>query len=122
MGYRPTAPGSGPYRSIDVLPDYRIRQRDVLLEIIRTITQELDPDRVLEKILRISVEILNGQAGIIALPGGGLSEAGSWRIAASVGVAPAFLKSLETILREIPQTDDPERLCCSRKSTAACSS
>jgi len=93
-----------------MLPDYRIRQRDVLLEIIRTITQELDLDRVLEKILRISVEILNGQAGIIVLPGGGLMDSPSWRIAASVGVAPAFLKSLETILREIPQTEDPRRL------------
>jgi len=30
-----------------MLPDFRIRQRDVLLEIIRTITQELDLDRVL---------------------------------------------------------------------------
>jgi PAS domain S-box-containing protein len=92
-----------------MLPDYRIRQRDVLLEIIRTITEELDLDRVLEKILRISVEILNGQAGIIALPDGVLTVSGSWRIAASVGVAPAFLKALENVLREIPRTDDPRR-------------
>ncbi len=92
-----------------MLPDFRIQQRDALLEIIRTITQELDLDRVLEKILRNSVEILNGQAGIIALPEGGLADPSSWRIAASVGVAPAFLKSLEAILREIPQTDDPKR-------------
>ena len=90
-----------------MLPDYRIRQRDVLLEIIRAITRELDLDRVLEKILRISVDILNGQAGIIALPGEGFPDSGSWRIAASVGVAPAFLKSLDTILRELPQTEDP---------------
>jgi PAS domain S-box-containing protein len=92
-----------------MLPDYRIQQRDVLLEIIRTITEELDLDRVLEKILRTSVEILNGQAGIIALPEGGLADSHSWRIAASVGVAPPFLKSLESILREIPPTDDPKR-------------
>jgi PAS domain S-box-containing protein len=92
-----------------MLPDYRIQQRDALLEIIRTITEELDLDRVLEKILRSSVEILNGQAGIIALPEGGLTDTASWRIAASVGVAPAFLKSLETILRGIPPTGDPQR-------------
>jgi PAS domain S-box-containing protein len=91
-----------------MLPDYRIRQRDVLLEIIRIITQELDLDRVLEKILRASVELLNGQAGIIALPGGGLTDPSTWRIAASVGVAPPFLQSLESILREIPRTDDPQ--------------
>jgi PAS domain S-box-containing protein len=92
-----------------MIPDFRIQQRDALLEIIRTITEELDLDRVLEKILRNSVEILNGQAGIIALPEVGLADPSSWRIAASVGVAPAFLKSLEAILRGIPQTDDPER-------------
>jgi signal transduction histidine kinase len=90
-----------------MLPDFRIQQRDVLLEIIRTITEELDLDRVLEKILRISVEILNGQAGIIALPEGGVPESETWRIAASVGVAPAFLKSLEAILLEIPEFEDP---------------
>jgi PAS domain S-box-containing protein len=92
-----------------MIPDYRIQQRDVLIEILRTITEELDLDRVLEKILRISVEILNGQAGIIALAGGGPMDGPSWRIAASVGVAPAFLKSLETLLRDLPRTDDPKR-------------
>jgi PAS domain S-box-containing protein len=89
-----------------MLPDIRIRQRDFLLEIIRTIAQELDLNRVLERILRISVEMLNGQAGIIALPGG---DAAPWRIAASVGVAPAFLQALEPILRDIPREEDPAR-------------
>jgi PAS domain S-box-containing protein len=89
-----------------MLPDFRIQQRDALLEIIRTIAQELDLDVVLEKILRISVNMLNGQAGIIALPGGGDAP---WQIAASVGVAPAFLQALEPILRDIPREEDPAR-------------
>ena len=88
-----------------MLPDYRIRQRDYLLEIIRTITQELDLNRVLEKILRSSVEMLNGQAGIIALPGGG---AAPWRIAASVGVAPAFLQALEPLMRDLTGKEDAD--------------
>jgi PAS domain S-box-containing protein len=88
-----------------MLPDFRIQQRDALLEIIRTITQELDLNRVLEKILRISVELLNGQAGIIALPGGG---AAPWRIAVSVGVAPAFLQALEPILRDLTGQEDAD--------------
>jgi len=88
-----------------MLPDYRIRQRDSLLEIIRTITQELDLNRVLEKILRISVEMLNGQAGIIALPG---SDAAPWRIAVSVGVAPAFLQSLEPLLHDLTGREDAD--------------
>jgi PAS domain S-box-containing protein len=89
-----------------MLPDFRIQQRDALLEIIRTITQELDLNRVLEKILRISVEMLNGQAGIIALPGG---DAAPWRIAASVGVAPAFLHALEPMVRDLTDEEDPAR-------------
>ncbi|MGD0173930.1 MAG: ATP-binding protein [Anaerolineales bacterium] len=88
-----------------MLPDFRIQQRDALLEIIRTITQELDLNRVLEKILRISVELLSGQAGIIALPGG---EAAPWRIAVSVGVAPAFLQALQPILRDLTGQEDAD--------------
>jgi PAS domain S-box-containing protein len=92
-----------------MFPDIRIRQRDFLLEISRDITQELDLDRVLEKILRFSVEMLNGQAGIIALPGDTVSGTGPWRITASVGVRPEFLLALDPILREIPVGGDPAR-------------
>jgi PAS domain S-box-containing protein len=87
-----------------MFPDIRIRQRDYLLEIARAVTQELDLDRLLEKILRISVEMLNGQAGLIALPAGD-SSAAPWRIAVSVGVHPDFLRALEPALRGIPAAD-----------------
>ena len=50
-----------------MLPDYRTRQRDYLLEIARAMTQELDLEKLLERILRLSVDILAGQAGLIAL-------------------------------------------------------
>ena len=33
------------------LPDFRVRQRDYLLEIARAITQELDLDKLLKRIL-----------------------------------------------------------------------
>ena len=57
-----------------MLPDFRVRQRDYLLEIARALTQELDLDKLLTRILRISIEMLAGQAGIIALsPGRGLA-------------------------------------------------
>ena len=49
-----------------MLPDYRVRQRDYLLEIAQAITQELDLDALLKHILRLSAEILAGQAGLIA--------------------------------------------------------
>ena len=50
-----------------MLPDFRVRQRDYLLEISRALTQELDLEKLLARILRIAIEMLAGQAGLIAL-------------------------------------------------------
>lgn len=88
-----------------MLPDYRIRQRDYLLEIARALTQELDLDKLLERILKIAVEMLAGQAGLIALR----SESGGWKIAVSHGMPSAFLKIIETFLAEVPDHEDPQR-------------
>ena len=80
-----------------MLPDYRTRQRDYLLEIARAMTQELDLEKLLERILRLSVDILAGQAGLIALQDdatrGIASEPGSWRIAAAYGISPTVLEN-----------------------------
>ena len=78
-----------------MLPDFRIRQRDYLLEIARAITQELDLDKLLSRILRISTEMLAGQAGIIAF-----KESGVWSVAVAQGIPPAFLSYLEPLLAE----------------------
>ncbi len=78
-----------------MLPDFRVRQRDYLLEISRLITQELDIDKLLARILRVSIEMLAGQAGLIAL-----KESGGWRVAAAQGIPPAFLRYLEPLLAE----------------------
>ena len=78
-----------------MLPDFRVRQRDYLLEISRALTQELDLEKLLARILRISIEMLAGQAGLIALklPDG-------WRVATAHGIAPAFLSYLTPLLAE----------------------
>jgi signal transduction histidine kinase len=78
-----------------MLPDFRVRQRDYLLEISRALTQELDLEKLLARILRISIEMLAGQAGLIAL-----KETGSWRVVAAQGIPPAFLRYLEPLLAE----------------------
>src|SRR5512136_404162 len=78
-----------------MLPDFRVRQRDYLLEIARALTQELDLDKLLARILRISTEMLAGQAGIIAL-----KESGGWRVATAHGIAPAFMSYLQPLLAE----------------------
>ncbi|HVN16311.1 MAG TPA: ATP-binding protein [Anaerolineales bacterium] len=78
-----------------MLPDFRVRQRDYLLEISRALTQELDLEKLLARILRIAIEMLAGQAGILAL-----KEPEGWRVAAAHGIAPAFLSYLTPLLAE----------------------
>jgi len=93
-----------------MLPDYRTRQRDYLLEIARAMTQELDLEKLLERILRLSVEILAGQAGLIALQ----DDAGKWSIAAAYGISPTVLEHLEPLLTDVSIAEnqsesDPDR-------------
>jgi len=78
-----------------MLPDFRVRQRDYLLEISRALTQELDLEKLLARILRIAIEMLAGQAGLIAL-----KEREGWRVATAHGIAPAFLSYLTPLLAE----------------------
>jgi signal transduction histidine kinase len=88
-----------------MLPDFRVRQRDYLLEIGRAITQELDLDKLLARILNIAVEMLAGQAGLIALRG----EEGGWTVATSHGIPDAFLNYLDPLLKAIPDQEDPAK-------------
>jgi len=85
-----------------MLPDHRIRQRDYLLEIARSLTQELNLDKLLQRILELAAEMLAGKAGIIALR----EQGGGWQIGASHGIQPTFLKYLEPVLAEIQENDD----------------
>ncbi len=78
-----------------MLPDFRVRQRDYLLEISRALTQELDLEKLLARILRIAIEMLAGQAGILAL-----KDSEGWHVAAAHGIAPAFLSYLTPLLGE----------------------
>lgn len=88
-----------------VLPDFRIRQRDYLLEISRIITEELDLNLVLTRIVRASAELLAGHAGLITLR----DEGGGWKIASSYGIHASFLKNLDPLLADIPDHGDPAR-------------
>lgn len=85
-----------------MLPDHRIRQRDYLLEIARSLTQELNLDKLLQRILELAAEMLAGKAGLITLR----VEGGGWNIGASHGIQPTFLQYLKPILAEIPEDDD----------------
>lgn len=85
-----------------MLPDHRIRQRDYLLEIARALTQELNIDKLLDRILKLATEMLAGEAGIIALRG----DQGGWTIGASYGIPPTFLEHIEPLLKEVPEDED----------------
>ncbi|GAB4444194.1 MAG: ATP-binding protein [Anaerolineae bacterium] len=83
------------------MPDFRVRQRDYLLEISRAITEQLDLDEVLRRILRAAVSMLAGQVGLIAL-----RDAGAMRVWASYGVNPALLAHFEPLLTDMSIDDD----------------
>lgn len=88
-----------------MLPDFRVRQRDYLLEISRTITQELDLEQLLARILDISVEMLAGQGGLIVLR----SATRGWAVAAYHGIAESLLRYLDPLLNAVPDNEDPAR-------------
>jgi K+-sensing histidine kinase KdpD len=88
-----------------MLPDLRVRQRDYLLEIARALTQELDLDKLLERILNISIEMLAGQAGLITLR----SQFTGWRVRVALGLPAQFVKFIETYLTQVPLSqEDPQ--------------
>jgi K+-sensing histidine kinase KdpD len=88
-----------------MLPDFRVRQRDYLLEIARSISQELDQDALLKRILNIAAEMLAGQAALIVLR----EESGGWMVASSHGIPPAFLRYLDPLISAVPDHEDPAR-------------
>ncbi|HEY9074928.1 MAG TPA: ATP-binding protein [Anaerolineaceae bacterium] len=95
-----------------LLPDFRVRQRDYLLEIARALTEEFDLEKLLERILNISVEMLSGSAGLIALrtEAGSREEKGGWKVRVSTGLPPAFLRAVDAFLAGIPDSEDAEKI------------
>ncbi|MBN1967295.1 MAG: PAS domain S-box protein [Anaerolineae bacterium] len=85
-----------------LLPDFRVRQRDYLLEISRAMTAQLDLGEVLRLILRASVKLLVAEVGLIALREGGQADL---RVRAVIGVAPEQVGVFAPLLTGV--TDDP---------------
>lgn len=87
-----------------MLPDFRrVRQRDYLLEITRAMTRELNLEVLLARILKIAVELLSGQAGLIALR----KQRGGWEVNTSTGINDPFLRYLRPFLAQIQAREDP---------------
>src|SRR3990170_208576 len=88
-----------------MLPDFRVRQRDYLLEISRALTEALDLPTVLRRILQVAADLLAGQAGLIALR----EEEGAWKLRAHYGIPEPFVGFFGPLLADIPEHDDPAR-------------
>lgn len=86
--------------------DYQLRQREYLLEISRAMTSRLDLPSVLRLILENAAEMLQGQAGLIALR----QENGSLRVQASYGLPPDVLHFFTPLLTDIPSHAEREYL------------
>jgi PAS domain S-box-containing protein len=82
--------------------DYRLRQREYLLQITRAMTARLDLPSLLKLILESAVEILGGQVGLIVLRRGD----GSFYPRASYGLAVQAIHLLEPLWRDLPGEAD----------------
>ncbi len=88
-----------------MLPDYRVRQREYLLEISRALTAQLNLDELLQMVLEAATKMLAGQAGLIALRG----PDGGFTIQASYGLPRALAPYFEPLLTDIPDDADRSR-------------
>ena len=76
-----------------LLPDFRVRQRDLLLEIIRAMTAQLDLSEVLKLVLKASVAMVAGQGvGFIALRN---YNTGEYDIRATLNINSDIMEQLE---------------------------
>lgn len=88
-----------------MLTDFRVRQRDYLLEISRALTEALDLATVLTRILQATAELVAGQAGLVVLR----EDEGHWNIRAHYGIPDPLLEYFTPLLADIPEHGDPRR-------------
>jgi GAF domain-containing protein len=77
-----------------MLTDYRVRQREHLLQISRALTAQLDLDTLLGMILQAAAEMLSGQAGLVALR----DEDARYVSRASIGIPASSLPLFAPLL------------------------
>ncbi len=87
------------------LVDIRILQREYLLAISRAMTAELDLHDLLRLILKLAVELVSGQAGMIALAEPGSDQL---RVAAVYGIPPHLVDHFAPLVRGVPYREGRE--------------
>jgi len=87
-----------------MLPDFRLRQREYLLEISRAMNARLDLSSLLKLTLESAVEILAGQAGLIALR----RADGTLVPRASIGIPVQAVPLFEPLWRDLENKEDAD--------------
>jgi PAS domain S-box-containing protein len=87
-----------------MLPDFRLRQREFLLNISRAMSARLDLSSLLKLTLGSAVEILAGQAGLITLR----RDDGSFGPYASIGLPMQVLHLFEPLWRDLAPEEKRE--------------
>jgi signal transduction histidine kinase len=88
------------------LVDVRILQREYLLAISRALTAELDLHDLLRLILQSAVELVSGQAGMIALAD---PDSRQLRVAAVYGIPGHLVDHVGPLLRDLPEAEEGQR-------------
>lgn len=83
-----------------MLPDFRVRQRDFLLEISRAMTAQLDLGEVLRLVLKASIIMLGGEVGLVALR----ASTDRYVIHATIGIDSERIPDLNARLDELVNT------------------
>lgn len=86
------------------MQDYRLRQRDYLLQISRALTSRLDLASLLELTLNSAVELLRGQVGLIVLG----DANGAMHVRASYGLPPHLLSFFRPLWADLPGPGVPQ--------------
>lgn len=84
-----------------MLTDYRVRQREYLLEISRTLTAQLDLNAVLRRILEAAAELLSSNVSLIVLR----QEDGSFAPRASYGLPAPLWPVFAPLWADAPERD-----------------
>lgn len=99
-----------------MLPDFRLRQRDYLLQISRAMSAKLDMFDLLKLILENAVQLLAGQAGLIVLR----NDRSELTPVVSIGLARDVVPLLEALWDDIP-LDEVENIPDIRRRLAMAS-
>ena len=88
-----------------MLIDFRVRQREYLLDISRALTAQLNLDELLQMVLASATKMLAGQAALIGLR----DSEGAFSIRASYGLPEPLVPYFAPLLTDVPNTVDRTR-------------